>query len=70
MFFGATKDEHNMCLSAFLRAVRGSGLKLNKAKSFGKSEIQYFGHVIGVGGMKPDQEKVKAIMQNVISHKC
>lgn len=47
-----------------LTTISDSGLKLNKAKChFGKSEIQYFGHVISAGDMKPDPNKVKAVTQ-------
>ncbi|KAG7504467.1 hypothetical protein JOB18_009516 [Solea senegalensis] len=43
--------------------IKDSGLKLNKAKChFGKTEIQYFGH-ISAEGMRPDRDKVKAITQ-------
>ncbi|CAL9705828.1 unnamed protein product [Knipowitschia caucasica] len=64
LVFGTTKEQHDRHLSAVLRTIRESGLKLNKQKChFGKSEIQYFGHIISAEGMKPDPDKVKVITQ-------
>ena len=64
LVYGATGKEHDTCLDAVLKTIKDSGLKLNKAKChFGKSEIQYFGHIISADGMRPDGDKVKAITQ-------
>ena len=61
---GATTEEHDRSLNAVLRTVKDSGLKLNRAKChFGKSEIQYFGHLISADGLRPDPSKVKAVTQ-------
>lgn len=63
LVFGTTKEQHDKRLSAVLRTIKESGLKLNKQKChFGKSEIQYFGHIISAEGMKPDPDKVRAQM--------
>ena len=52
LIFGATREEHDSHLNAVLRTIRDSSL--NKAKChFGKSEIQYIGHIINAEGMKP-----------------
>ena len=64
LVYGATTKEHNRSLNAVLKTIKDSGLKLNKAKChFGKSEIQYFGHLISQDGLRPDPSKVKAITQ-------
>lgn len=47
-----------------LQTIKDSGLKLNRDKChFRKTEIQYFGHIIGQDGIKPDSSKVKAITE-------
>ena len=64
LVYGATNEEHDRSLNAVLRTVKDSGLKLNRAKChFGKSEIQYFGHLISADGLRPDPSKVKAVTQ-------
>ena len=64
LVYGATTEEHDRSLNAVLRTVKDSGLKLNRAKChFGKSEIQYFGHLISADGLRPDPSKVKAVTQ-------
>ena len=61
LVYGATRKEHDSRLDAVLKTIKDSGFKLNKAKChFGKTEIQYFGHIISAEGMRPDS-KVKAI---------
>ncbi|KAM9391731.1 sodium-dependent neutral amino acid transporter B(0)AT2 [Pholidichthys leucotaenia] len=52
------KTEHDYNLRAVLQMIRHSGLKLNREKcKIGKSEITYFGHIIGREDIKPDPEK-------------
>ena len=64
LVYGATTEEHDRSPNAVLRTVKDSGLKLNRAKChFGKSEIQYFGHLISADGLRPDPSKVKAVTQ-------
>ncbi|KAG9282090.1 hypothetical protein AMEX_G700 [Astyanax mexicanus] len=62
LIYGKDKQEHDQNLRAVLQTIKESGLKLNREKcQFGKSDIQYFGHVIGKKGIRPDPGKVKAI---------
>lgn len=62
LIYGKTKAEHDCNLRDVIQTIKASGLKLNKEKChFAQSEIQYFGHVIGADGIKPDSTKVKAI---------
>ncbi|KAI2648690.1 Transposon Ty3-G Gag-Pol polyprotein [Labeo rohita] len=64
LVFGRDKEEHDRNLKAVLKSIRESGLKLNKEKChFGKSEIQFFGHIIGKDGICPDTNKVRAITE-------
>lgn len=59
LVFRKDKKDHN--LRAVMQTIKASGLKLNKAKyQFGKSEIQYFGHITGI---KSNPEKVRAIIK-------
>lgn len=62
LVYGADQEEHDQCLDAVLRTIRASGLKLNRSKChFRKTELQFFGHIIGADGVKPDSSKVEAI---------
>ncbi len=64
LVFGRDKEEHDRNLKAVLKSIKVSGLKLNKEKChFGKSEIQFFGHIIGKDGIRPDTNKVRAITE-------
>lgn len=64
LIFGKDKQDHDRNLQAVMQTIKTSGLKLNRDKcQFGKLEIQYFGHIIGKDGIKPNPEKVKAITE-------
>uniref|UniRef100_A0A1A8F641 Gypsy retrotransposon integrase-like protein 1 n=1 Tax=Nothobranchius korthausae TaxID=1143690 RepID=A0A1A8F641_9TELE len=64
LVFGRDQEEHDRNLEAVMQTIRASGLKLNRAKcQFGKSEIKYFGHIIGKEGIKPNPEKIRAITE-------
>ena len=65
LVFGRTQQEHDARLVACLQRLRECNLTLNKDKCcFGKSHIEYFGHVFSSTGISPDKKKVDAI-QNV-----
>ena len=52
---GQKREEHDVRLNAVLRIINDSGLKLNRNKCvFRKTELTYFGHLIGGDGIKPD----------------
>ena len=58
LFFGKDREEHDRNLRAVMQTVRASGLKLNREKcQFGKSEIKYFGHIVGKDGINPALKK-------------
>lgn len=58
LVYGKDMKDHDQNLQAVMQTIRASGLKLNKDKcQFRKTEINYFGHIIGKDGIKPDTEK-------------
>lgn len=63
LVWGADKEQHNNRLRQLLDRIRSINLKLNKDKcKIGMTEIQYIGPIMSAEGLKPDQEKVRAIM--------
>ena len=63
LVWGRSEEEHNKRLRAVLQKCKDINLTLNKEKClFNKPEIVYIGHVISQDGVKPDGEKVDAIM--------
>ena len=61
---GRNREEHDARLNAVLRIINDSGLKLNPKKCvFRKTELTYFGHLIGGDGIKPDPERVEALLE-------
>ena len=63
LVWGRNEEEHNRRLKAVLQKCKEINLTLNKDKClFNKSEIVYIGHVISKEGVKPDKEKVEAIV--------
>ena len=57
-------QEHNERLDILLNKCREVGVKLNRKKcSFLVSEIKYIRHIITKNGIKPDPEKIDAILQ-------
>lgn len=64
LVYSKNKKDHDWNLQAVMQTIKASGLKLNKSKcQFGKSEIHYFGHIIGKDGIRPNTEKVRAIAE-------
>ncbi len=56
-------DKHLTQLGNVLRRLQGAGLRLNTAKSFfAEAEIEYLGYVLTREGIKPQPEKVSAIL--------
>ncbi|KAK2167308.1 hypothetical protein NP493_1280g00004 [Ridgeia piscesae] len=61
---GRNREEHDARLNAVLRIINDSGLKINTNKCvFRKTELTYFGHLIGGDGSKPDPERVEALLE-------
>lgn len=62
--WGRTRVEHDKRLIALLERARQINLKFNKKKcKLGVQEVTYLGHVFDANGMRPDYNKVKAIME-------
>ena len=50
---GRDLEEHDACLTAVIRIIDASGLKLNPSKCvLRQSELRYFGHIITENGVK------------------
>ena len=63
LVFGRTRAEHDRNLLSMLEKSRENGLRFNPDKcQIGLSEVKYFGHVISSTGLRPDPEKVSAIV--------
>lgn len=61
--WGTSKEEHDRRLRSLLMRAREVGIRFNRDKcKFGVSEITYLGHVFDERGMRPDDKKVKAII--------
>ena len=59
---GATKEEHDQHLHAFLTRCRSVGIKLNPEKlDIGVESVTFMGHRISSNGIHPDPEKISAI---------
>ena len=68
MVHGETEEEHNRNLLQVLNKCREIGLKLNPEKHiFGKSEVKFYGNIVGKNGLKADPEEVEAIVNLSVS---
>ena len=62
LVYTKTWSEHIQCLSTTLQLLQDNSLVLNHKKcSFGKTKIDYLGHLISVNGVQPDEDKIVAI---------
>ncbi|KAM8868890.1 LOW QUALITY PROTEIN: collagen alpha-6(VI) chain-like [Spinachia spinachia] len=60
LVYRSTKEKRDRHLDTVLQTVYASGLKLNRARChFGKTELQFFRHIISAEGVKPDESKVE-----------
>ena len=63
IIWGRTQEEHDKNLEKVMDRILESGLKLNKKKCvFGTTEMTFLGHIVSADGVKPDPEKIKAIV--------
>lgn len=61
---GATVQDHNNNLEAFLQRCSEKGIKLNKDKlELQKEAITFLGHRITKNGLEADPEKIRAVQQ-------
>ena len=62
LVYTKTWSEHIHYLSTTLQLLQDNSLVLNPKKySFGKTKIDYLGHLISVNGVQPDEDKIVAI---------
>ena len=61
---GTNDSDHNSNLEWFMGRCQQKGIKLNSQKLELKAkEVQFHGHLLTTEGLKPDLEKVRAIME-------
>uniref|UniRef100_A0A3P9LFC2 ribonuclease H n=1 Tax=Oryzias latipes TaxID=8090 RepID=A0A3P9LFC2_ORYLA len=64
LVWGDSKEEHDDRLRKLLDRARQYNLKLNRNKCFIRTnEIKYIGHTLTDKGLKPDEEKVRAVTE-------
>lgn len=62
--WGSTKEEHDVALHNVLKKCQEVNLTLKKEKCLiGTRQLTFIGETIGEGGVKPDPQKVKAILE-------
>ena len=60
--FSSTFQEHLQRLSGVFQALNDAGLQLKPSKChFALREVRYLGHVVSQAGIKPDNDKIKAV---------
>lgn len=61
--FGSTIEEHNRNVAILFERLRSVGLKLQPEKcKFLRPELEYLGHSISAEGVKPNPEKISAVL--------
>jgi hypothetical protein len=64
IIWGHSKEEHDERLKGVLDRIREANLKLNKQKCvFCVQELKFLGHTLTAYGVKPDEVKVRAVME-------
>ena len=64
MIWGKTKEEHDERVQEVMKRAKENGVKFNKEKClFGVEEIKFLGHTFSAQGMKPDESRIKAIIE-------
>ena len=64
LVFSANPEEHVEHLRQIFGRLRRFGLKLHPEKcKFGRSRVEYLGHVISEEGISPNPDKVKAVCE-------
>lgn len=61
---GTTKEQHDIVLNQVINRAKQLNVKFNKNKiQYQTSEVKYLGHIFNEQGMKPDSEKIRAIVE-------
>ena len=64
LIHGATREEHEQRLQAVLQRLSNLGMTLNAEKcKFAQTSVNFLGHVIDSQGIRPDPDKVEAIIR-------
>lgn len=64
LVWGDSVEEHDHRLRQVLERAKEYNLKLNKNKCFTRTkEIKYIGHTLSASGLRPDEEKVRAVIE-------
>lgn len=64
LVFGCSQEEHDQNLHSLLQRIEELGLTLSPEKCvYRQSEIQFLGHRLGAGQIKPALDKVRAIRE-------
>ena len=64
LIFGSDKAKHDQRLTAALKRLQVAGVTLNSEKcEFAKTCVKFLGHVIDPEGIRPDPDKISAIVQ-------
>ena len=63
LIYGSSREEHDANLRNILMRARSKGVRFNPDKAvICATEVPYFGHLLSSKGLKPDPEKVSAII--------
>ena len=63
LVYGKDKPGHDGRLGAVLQRLEEAGITLNREKcEFYKDRVKFLGHIIDASGIRPDPDKVKAIL--------
>ena len=63
LVYGETVSEHWLRLRKVLERIKRAGMTLKKEKcEFGCSEIKFLGHIVSSVGVRPDPDKIQAIL--------
>lgn len=63
LIYSSNIEEHTRILETVFQRAKEVGLKFNKSKCmFFKTEIKFLGHIFNAMGVRPDDEKTKAIL--------
>ena len=61
---GATQEEHDRRLEAVFQRLGNANVTLNAENCvFNVSSVKFLGQIVGADGIKPDPEKIQAILE-------
>lgn len=64
LVFGKTQEDHDRNLIRVLQRLEAAGVRLNSKKcTFSAQEIQFLGHTLSDGTLRPSQDTLAAILQ-------